>query len=47
MNDLFLGAYPLFLFMAILAEAFFPLVGSHFMPFSFLSAGHGIRNLTG
>jgi hypothetical protein len=30
----------LFLFMSVLAQAFFPLVRCHFMSFSFFSAGH-------
>jgi hypothetical protein len=28
------------LLMAVLSQAFFALVGCHFVPFSFLSAGH-------
>jgi hypothetical protein len=31
----------LFLFVSVLAQAFFPLVRRHFMSFSFFSAGHG------
>jgi hypothetical protein len=31
---------PVFLFMTILPKSFFPLMGSHFMAFSFSSAGH-------
>jgi len=30
----------LFLLMAVFSQAFFTLVGCHFVPFSFLSAGH-------
>ena len=37
----------LFLLMPILPQAFFPFVGSHFMSFSFLSAGHGDKLLVG
>jgi hypothetical protein len=31
--------------VAILPQAFFPLVGSHFVSFSFFTAGHNILNL--
>ena len=35
----------LFLLMTILSQSFFTLVGSHFVAFSFLSAGHNVNYL--
>ena len=35
-------AMLLFLFVTVLPQAFFSLVGSHFMSFSLLSAGHDL-----
>jgi len=40
MNWVGIAKKLLFLFMTVLPQAFFPLVGCHFMAFSFLSAWH-------